>query len=109
MLGYGLALSAGFFICIALADLLPEVQFHDHDRFKLTTALALGILLAIGIESLPGHSHNHDEHEHEPAAHEHAQASSARLPLEERIRVTPTAADRALSVGGSSALDSAVP
>lgn len=109
VLGYGLALSAGFFICIALADLLPEVQFHDHDRFKLTTALALGILLAIGIESLPGHSHNHDEHEHEPAAHEHAQTSSARLPLEERIRVTPTAADRALSVGGSSALDIAAP
>jgi zinc and cadmium transporter len=63
VLGYGLALSAGFFICIALADLLPEVHFHDHDRGKLTVALLIGISLAIGIENLPGHSHNHD-HDH---------------------------------------------
>ncbi|KAA1261892.1 zinc transporter ZupT [Rubripirellula obstinata] len=59
-LGYGLALSAGFFICIALADLLPEVAFHDHDRGKLTAALLLGITLAIAIENLPGHSHQHE-------------------------------------------------
>ncbi len=32
VLGWGLAASAGFFIGIALADLLPEVAFHDHDR-----------------------------------------------------------------------------
>lgn len=66
ILGYGLALSAGFFICIALADLLPEVHFHDHDRGKLTVALLVGVSLAIGIENLPGHSHNHDHgiHDH---------------------------------------------
>jgi len=64
ILGYGLALSAGFFICIALADLLPEVHFHDHDRLKLTTALLVGIALAVGIENLPGHSHNHDHFGH---------------------------------------------
>lgn len=64
ILGYGLAISAGFFICIALADLLPEVHFHDHDRSKLTAALLVGILLAIGIENLPGHSHDHDHHHH---------------------------------------------
>lgn len=68
-LGYGLALSAGFFICIALADLLPEVHFHDHDRGKLTAALFLGIALAIGIENLPGHSHHHhDGHSHDEHA-----------------------------------------
>jgi zinc and cadmium transporter len=60
VLGCGLALSAGFFICIALADLLPEVAFHDHDRGKLTTALLLGITLALVIENLPGHSHQHN-------------------------------------------------
>ena len=60
MLGFGLALSAGFFICIALADLLPEVAFHDHDRVKLTAALLLGITLAVAIENLPGHSHQHN-------------------------------------------------
>lgn len=65
IVGCGLALSAGFFICIALADLLPEVHFHDHDRFKLTLALFLGILMAIGIESLPGHQHGiGDTHSH---------------------------------------------
>lgn len=65
VLGWGLAVSAGFFICIALADLLPEVAFHDHDRGKLTTALLLGVAIAVGIENLPGHKHNsHDGHDH---------------------------------------------
>lgn len=72
VLGYGLALSAGFFICIALADLLPEVHFHDHDRGKLTVALLVGISLAVGIENLPGHSHNHD-HDH---LHDHGRVTA---------------------------------
>jgi zinc and cadmium transporter len=38
-----LGFSAGAFICIALGDLLPEVQFHSHDRVKLTLALFAGI------------------------------------------------------------------
>ena len=29
LLGCALAFSAGIFICIALSDLLPEVQFHS--------------------------------------------------------------------------------
>ncbi len=72
LLGVGLATSAGFFICISLADLLPEVSFHDHDRLKLTTALLLGVALAVGIENLPGHTHegqtrggqSHEVHDH---------------------------------------------
>jgi len=59
-LGWGLAISAGFFIGIAMADLLPEVAFHDHDRGKLTFAFLLGVAIAIGIENLPGHRHTHD-------------------------------------------------
>jgi zinc and cadmium transporter len=82
--GCGLAVSAGFFICIALADLLPEVHFHDHDRGKLTLALFLGILLAIGIENLPGHEHGthsdatsgahagHDHSGHDHSGHDHS-------------------------------------
>ena len=65
-LGCGLAISAGFFVCISLSDLLPEVAFHDHDRGKLTAALFLGVALAIGVENLPGHSHVHagsDQHQ----------------------------------------------
>ncbi|MFG0266187.1 MAG: ZIP family metal transporter [Rhodopirellula sp. JB055] len=79
-LGWGLAISAGFFLGIALADLLPEVAFHDHDRGKLTFSFLLGVAIAVGIENLPGHSHEHhsigehDEHghlDHEHVPHDH--------------------------------------
>jgi zinc and cadmium transporter len=40
-----LAFSAGTFLCIALSDLLPELQFHSHDRFKLSAALLAGLAL----------------------------------------------------------------
>ncbi len=40
-----LAFSAGTFLCIALSDLLPELQFHSHDRFKLSVALLGGVVL----------------------------------------------------------------
>ena len=85
VLGYGLALSAGFFICIALADLLPEVHFHDHDRGKLTAALFLGIALAVGIENLPGHSHSHGHHHH-GHGHHHAHDDAAELTPSDRFR-----------------------
>ena len=82
LLGWGLAVSAGFFIGIALADLLPEVAFHDHDRGKLTATFLLGIAAALAIENLPGHSHDHSatgrhgahdhaEHDHSDHRHEH--------------------------------------
>ncbi|MFV8818469.1 ZIP family metal transporter [Haliea sp. E17] len=54
-----LAFSAGAFVCIALSDLLPEVHFHSHDRFKLTTAFLLGIALAYSIGVLEPHSFHH--------------------------------------------------
>lgn len=38
-----LAFSAGTFLCIALSDLLPELQFHEHDRLKLSAALLAGV------------------------------------------------------------------
>lgn len=40
-----LAFSAGTFLCVALSDLLPELQFHEHDRAKLSTALLAGMAL----------------------------------------------------------------
>jgi len=43
-----LAFSAGTFLCIALSDLLPELQFHSHDRFKLSVALLAGLALMAG-------------------------------------------------------------
>jgi zinc and cadmium transporter len=41
-----LAFSAGTFLCISLSDLLPELQFHSHDRMKLSVALLLGLAVA---------------------------------------------------------------
>jgi zinc and cadmium transporter len=41
-----LAFSAGTFLCISLSDLLPELQFHSHDRLKLSIALVLGLAVA---------------------------------------------------------------
>ncbi|QDV57585.1 ZIP family metal transporter [Rosistilla oblonga] len=55
ILSCSLGFSAGFFLCIALGDLLPEVQFHSHDRGKLTVALLLGLFIAIAIEALHTH------------------------------------------------------
>lgn len=49
-----LAFSAGVFVCISLADLLPEVQFHSHDRVKLSVALLVGVSLAYGIVFFEG-------------------------------------------------------
>jgi hypothetical protein len=52
LLGTALAVSAGAFVCIAAADLLPEVEFHSHDRVLLSATLALGITLAAGISRM---------------------------------------------------------
>ncbi len=46
-LGYALAFCAGTFLCIASSDLLPELQFHSHDRLKLSVALLLGLAVAV--------------------------------------------------------------
>lgn len=60
-LGKALAFCAGTFLCIACADLLPELQFHSHDRAKLTAALLAGIGVAWIIVHLA-----------HPATHPHA-------------------------------------
>ncbi len=81
-LAYALAFSAGTFICIALSDLLPEVQFHNHDRVKLSAALLVGLALAwsVGLlEQALGHDHHahgthdaevHDEQGHDEQGHD---------------------------------------
>ena len=51
-----LAFSAGTFLCISLSDLLPELQFHDHDRGKLSAALLLGLCARVGNQP---HGGNH--------------------------------------------------
>jgi zinc and cadmium transporter len=59
LLGCALAFCTGTFLCIASADLLPELQFHSHDRFKLSIALLAGLSVAVIIK--------HFEADNEPA------------------------------------------
>jgi len=61
-LGSALAFCAGTFLCIACADLLPELQFHSHDRLKLSVALAAGLGIALLIGKLEGSHPNHQHH-----------------------------------------------
>jgi zinc and cadmium transporter len=68
VLGVALALAAGAFLCIAAADLLPEVQFHAHDRVLLTASLAVGLAIAWGIGVVERSSHAHAAHGRPPAA-----------------------------------------
>jgi len=49
-LGCALAFCAGTFLCIASSDLLPELQFHSHDRLKLSVALLAGLTVAVLIK-----------------------------------------------------------
>lgn len=70
----GLAFSAGVFLCISLSDLLPEVEFHSHDRLRLSGMLLIGVLMSWGLGFLePAHDHQHEQaagqHSH---AHEHS-------------------------------------
>jgi zinc and cadmium transporter len=66
--GAALAFSAGTFLFIALSDLLPEVQFHRHDRGLLFLSLVCGVLFMGGIALLEGHEHGDDNHGNHHAA-----------------------------------------
>lgn len=60
LVGAALAFSAGVFLCISLGDLLPEIQFHHHDRLWLSLSLLAGVLVAWGLQFFdPPHAHGH--------------------------------------------------
>jgi zinc and cadmium transporter len=69
-LGSALAFCGGTFLCIACSDLLPELQFHSHDRLKLSVALMLGLGIAVLIrQAEAGHDHaGHEKPEPAPAS-----------------------------------------
>lgn len=70
LIGCALGFSAGVFLCISLADILPEIQFHRHDRVKLSAALLSGVFAAFVIGWFePEHAHDHliDDHGHTTA------------------------------------------
>jgi zinc and cadmium transporter len=77
ILPFALAFSAGTFICIASSDLLPELQFHRHDRVGLSAARLVGLALAGTIARLESsvaqaHDHSHGAHDHSHGAHDHS-------------------------------------
>jgi zinc and cadmium transporter len=62
VIGAALSFSAGVFLCVSLADILPELSFHSHDRWTLSAALLLGIAASIGVGLLePKHVHESQE------------------------------------------------
>lgn len=62
--GYALSFAAGVFLCVSLSDLLPELQFHSHDRVPLSAALLIGLGLAFGVQRLETAAHDHGHHPH---------------------------------------------
>lgn len=78
VVGRALAAAAGVFLCISMGDLLPELQFHHHDRLKLSGSLLLGVAIAYGIHFVEPHhhhaaseGHDHSHHEHDHVGHDH--------------------------------------
>jgi zinc and cadmium transporter len=59
---YALAFSAGTFLCISLSDLLPELQFHQHDRVKLSVAMLLGLAVAWAAGYMESAAHRRHAH-----------------------------------------------
>lgn len=57
--GAVIAITAGFLTVIALADVLPELQFHRHDRVRLAIAFLLGIGIMATSATLEAFAHHH--------------------------------------------------
>ncbi len=80
-----------------MSDLLPEQQFHSHDRVALSMSLLIGLSIAGGVGLLESYEHGYGGHGHDyalaaaehdaehggvhvdfggPAVHDHAQAGA---------------------------------
>lgn len=66
--GAAVAFSAGVFLVISLSDLLPELQFHHHDRAALSAALLLGVAMAWAVSHFEAGTHQHDHGHGTPPA-----------------------------------------
>lgn len=71
VIGCALAFSAGVFLCVSLSDLLPELQFHHHDRVSLSATLLLGLALAAAIYLVESAAHEHDHDHSHPHSSDH--------------------------------------
>lgn len=101
VVGCALAFSAGVFVCIALGDLLPELELHSHDRIKLSVALLLGVAMAYAIGFLePEHVHSHS------ALPNHAHPGHDEPPADQLDRGPIDAAERMRDTLGNRAAES---
>lgn len=69
-IGSALAFCGGVFLCISCSDLLPELQFHSHDRLWLSAALAGGLAVAVFIGGFETSGHDRHGHEQAPVPHQ---------------------------------------
>lgn len=79
VLGCALGFCAGTFLCISCSDLLPELQFHSHDRIWLSLALLGGLAVAIAI--LFAETGGPDQHSHTRKAPLGWQSAADSMPL----------------------------
>ncbi|WP_254508541.1 ZIP family metal transporter [Anatilimnocola floriformis] len=78
VVGCALAFSAGVFLCISLADLLPELAFHAHDRLPLTVVLLIGVALAWVIGKFePAHTHSLQQPPPKIEQHDHSHSKDS--------------------------------
>lgn len=49
VVGRALAFATGTFLSISLSDLLPEVHFHKHDRWKIASSFLVGVAIAYAV------------------------------------------------------------
>ncbi len=75
VVGCALAFSAGTFLCISTSDLLPELQFHAHDRVPLSIVFLLGLALAWGVSRFELHPH-HEHDRNTPPTHDSSHESA---------------------------------
>lgn len=76
LIGAALAFAAGIFICVSCCELLPEIELRRHERFKLSSSLLGGILIAYAIGFIePPHAPHlgHESHAHHHSDHDGAQ------------------------------------
>ena len=62
LVSYALAFSAGAFLSISLSDLLPELQFHAHDRTELSASLIFGLSISLVVSFFEPGGHDHEGH-----------------------------------------------
>jgi hypothetical protein len=73
-----------------MSDLLPELQFHSHDRVALSLSLILGLSIAGGVGILESQNHSHEGRGHTVVAAGHRPHDHAAVTPKEHADVLAT-------------------